>query len=146
MTLALRAQDNKDEVQLIQSLYGMGKQQVVSEHMKIPISQFQQFWALYDAYEITRKEIGKRRLLNIDEYAKNYNNLTDEQAKNFLMNSISIREDYLKLQRETFAKMAKVITPVKAAQFAQLEMYLETIVRMKISSEIPLIGEFETKK
>jgi hypothetical protein len=50
------------------------------------------------------------------------------------------------LQRETFAKMAKVITPVKAAQFAQLEMYLETIVRMKISSEIPLIGEFETKK
>jgi hypothetical protein len=35
------------------------------------------------------------------------------------------------------------MTPIRAAQFIQLENYLETMVRMELSDDIPLIGELE---
>jgi hypothetical protein len=143
--IASQAQSNTDEVAFLQSAYGMSKKQLVADHMKIAEAQSAEFWKLYDEYETARKEIGKKRADNIMLYANNYLGLTNEDANKIIKNSLSINSSFVKLWDKTYSKMSKAITPVKAAQFIQIEMYLENMVRSELASGIPIIGEFEKK-
>jgi Spy/CpxP family protein refolding chaperone len=141
--IATQAQSNTDEVSLIQSAYGMGKQQLINDFMKIPEAQSAEFWKIYDEYEVARKEIGKKRAENIMLYADSYLSLTNDAANKLIKNSLAINNASTKLWNKTYSKMSKAITPVKAAQFIQIEMYLENMVRSELASQIPVIGEFD---
>lgn len=144
--LASQAQQiNPDEVALLQSSYGMDKRQLIENHMKITLAESAAFWKVYDTYEAARKEIGKKRINNIMEYSKNYANLSPEKATELVNKSFEIITAFTKLQQKTFKEMAKAVSPVRAAQFIQVEMYLENVVRVEIADEIPLIDEFDTK-
>jgi hypothetical protein len=48
-----------------------------------------------------------------------------------------------KLLQKTFKSMSKVIPPVKAAQFIQLENYFMVTLQMEIQEDLPFIGELE---
>jgi hypothetical protein len=145
LAMASQAQSNSDELTLLQSKYGMDKKQLVAKHMQIPEAQSAKFWKAYDAYEVSRLAIAQKRVANIKEYANSYLALTDIDANRLAKNSFAIQGDYLKLWEKTHREMSKTIGAVKATQFVQLEMYLENIIRVGISSEIPLIGEIDTK-
>ena len=47
-TLSTFAQSSQDEIQLMQSLYGMEKRDIVAEFVEISEAQATEFWALYD--------------------------------------------------------------------------------------------------
>jgi len=128
--MAAKAQTSKDEITLIQSVYGMEKKDLIAKHMKIEASQSATFWAMYDEYEAARKEIGMKRANNII----------------VMKVSFEVNSEFVKLWEKTYKKMAKSISPVTAAQFIQAEMFLENMVRQELSMDIPLIGEFDMKK
>lgn len=139
----LKSQTNTDEIALIQSAYGMEKKQIIIQFMKLTEAENAGFWKIYDEYEAERKELGKKRAMNIIDYANNYGKLTDAKATELINSSIDMHISLNKLMKKTFAKLSKVMSPIRAAQFIQLENYLETMVRMELSDEIPLIGELE---
>ena len=122
------------------------KKQLIAEHMKISKADSAKFWSMYDVYETSRKAIGKKRAANIEAYAKSYDNLTNEKAGTLINTSFAVYNDFGKLWKDTYTKMAKAISPVTAGKFIQVEMYLENLVRNELADEIPLIGEFEPKK
>jgi hypothetical protein len=130
----------------MQSTYGMQKKQLIALHMQVSKADSAKFWTLYDAYEVTRKEIGKKRIANIEAYSKNYDKLTNEKAGELLNASFQVYDEFGKLWQNTYKKMAKEISPLTAGKFIQVEMYLENLVRNELAAEIPLIGEFEPKK
>lgn len=142
---AANAQSNTEEIDLMQSVYGMQKKDLVAKHMKLEADQADLFWQIYDEYEVARKEIGLKRVKNIELYAEKYDNLTDEDADVLIKASIEIQTDFIKLWQKTYKKMAKSINSVTAAQFIQAESFFENMVRQELSMEIPFIGEFETK-
>lgn len=141
--VVLKAQPTIDEINLIQSAYGMEKRAIVEQYMKLTDAEATGFWKVYDEYETKRKEYGKTRVEILVEYAKNYDNLTDEKAAELMKKSISNQMTFTKLGQTYFGKMSKVISSKRAAQFLQLENYLENVIRLKISSEIPFIGELD---
>jgi hypothetical protein len=124
----------------------MQKKQLIAEHMKISKADSAKFWSMYDVYETSRKAIGLKRVANINEYAKSYDNLTNEKAGTLMTASFGVYNDFGKLWKDTYNKMAKSISPLTAGKFIQVEMYLENLVRNELANEIPLIGEFEPKK
>jgi hypothetical protein len=144
--VASKAQSSTEEIAFMQSAYGMQKKQLIAEHMKINDVQKDVFWKLYDEYEVSRKEIGMKRAKNIEEYAKKYDGLTNENSDAILKASFGIQKDLIKLWESTYKKMAKETSPTTAAQFIQVEMYLENLVRQELLDAIPLIGEIEPKK
>lgn len=143
--VATQAQSSKDEVTLVQSAFGMTKQQMVKDFMKLTEAESASFWTIYDQYEAARKEIGKKRIANIEEYANNYAKLTDANADKVINSSLGIQGDFAKLQKKTYKKLSKAISPLRAAQFTMFEMYIENAIRMEILDAVPLIGEFEVK-
>lgn len=144
--LKAQQQPTPDEIQLIQSAYGMEKRAIVEQYMKISEGEKTNFWKIYEEYEVARKAYGQKRVKNIVDYANNYATLTDEKAAELAKASLANQMEFTKLQQSTFGKMSKAITAKRAAQFMQLESYLETIIRLKISDGIPFIGELEDIK
>lgn len=144
--IASNAQSNNDEIALMQSAFGMSKQEMVKSFMKLNETESAAFWTIYEEYEAARKEMGKKRIANIMDYANNYSKLTDEKASQLMNASFAIQGEFTKLQQKTFKKMSKQLSPLRAAQFTMLEGFIENSIRTEILDEIPLIGEFDTKK
>jgi hypothetical protein len=139
-------QSNAEEVALMQSVYGMQKKDLIAKHMKIEAGKADLFWQMYDEYEIARKEIGLKRVKNIEQYAEKYENLTGTDADALVKASMEVQKSFISLWEKTYKKMAKSISPVTAAQFIQVEMFFENMVRQELSMDIPLIGEFDVKE
>ncbi len=143
--VASQAQSTKDEVALVQSAFGMSKQQMVKDFMKLTEAESASFWTIYDEYEAARKEMGKKRIANIEDYANNYAKLSDVNAEKMINTSLAIQGEFAKLQKKTYKKLAKAISPLRAAQFTMFESYIENAIRMEILDTVPLIGEFDVK-
>jgi len=144
--VASMAQAPTDEIALLQSMYGIGKKDLVAEAMKVTEAEKATFWAIYDEYEAARKEIGKKRAANIIDYAEHYEALTNENATQIVKTSVEVNAAFTKLLDKTFKKMSKAISPLRAAQFYQVELFLEGIVRVRMADEIPLIEGIDEKK
>jgi hypothetical protein len=137
------AQSTKEEVDLVQSLYGMQKKDIVSNFIKLEGPQKTEFWTLYDAYEIERKALGQRRLNLLATYAEFYSSLNDEATDILIkeMNDITITND--KLIAKYYGKLKKKAGVKAAAQFVQIESYLLSDMRATVLEEIPFIGELD---
>jgi hypothetical protein len=144
--MASNAQSNKEEIDLMQSVYGMQKKDLIAKHMKLEAGKADLFWQMYDEYEVARKEIGLKRVKNIELYAEKYENLTGADADAIIKASMDVQKSFISLWEKTYKNMSKSISPVTAAQFIQAEMFFENMVRQELSMDIPLIGEFDVKK
>lgn len=142
-TFAGLAQNLTDDVAVLQSKYGLAKKELIVAHMKFTEAESIKFWPAYDKYEAERKALGKSRIDNIAAYADNYDKMTNEKATELVNAALNNHAAFTKLQQKTFKEMSSIITPLRAAQFIQLEAYLETVVRMEISDAIPLIEKVD---
>ncbi len=143
---AAKAQSAKDEVSILQASFGMAKKEIVTAHMKLTDAEATKFWPVYDEYEAARKIYGQNRVTIITAYAQNLKGLTDAKATELVNALFENRMGLIKLQQKTFDKMSKALNAVRAAQFTQIEGYLETTVRAAIGDQTPLIGETDPKK
>lgn len=134
---------SSDDVALVQNLWGMEKRAIVEEYMDLSSGEETAFWTEYDAYEASRKELGKERFSIISEYVGNFDTLNDEKATELMTKAIANNIAIQKLAKKTFKRMSKSVSPVKAAQFIQLENYFTTTIQMYLQETLPFIGELE---
>ena len=141
MSLIAQTGTNSNEVDYYQSLFGMAKKSLISEFVDLTDYSADQFWALYDAYEAERKELGKTRLELLESYAKNYLTL-DEAKTDELIKQMDVQKKNLdKLIFKYYKKMSSAVGTKPAAQFYQMENYLLSAIRLAILESIPFIGE-----
>lgn len=132
------AQSNSEEIDLMQSIFGMEKKAMVSEFVKVDPAQSVAFWAIYDEYEMARKELGKKRLELFDQYVSNYENMTYETADKWTAEVISLSKSTDKLLTTYYKKVKKATTPVVALQFYQLEGYILSAIRVSVLEALPI--------
>lgn len=133
---SVNAQSNQDELQLMQSLYGMEKRDIVDEFVDLNESQQAEFWMLYDEYESKRKELGKKRFELINKYVDDYGVVNATDADNFMKEAIQLRIKSDNLKDSYFKKIKNKTDPVVAMQFYQIESYLSDLIRIEILEEI----------
>jgi hypothetical protein len=135
------AQSNKEDVDIIQSMYGKEKKAIIAEFVKLEGAQSDAFWKLYDEYETQRKELGKKRIALLERYANSYMTLNDEETDKLMQDMMALGLANDKLQKTYYGKMKKAAGVRPAAQFLQIEAYLLSAVRATILENIPFIGE-----
>lgn len=143
MALPSFSQTQKDEVAIFQNAFGIEKRTLIENYMKIDASKAAEFWKLYEAYEASRRELGLKRVENINKYADNYGNFSAESVNAIIKNALTVQKDMTALWGSTYKKMSKVISPVEAAKFIQAEMYIENTIRQALLEKVPLIGELK---
>ena len=140
-SFGMTGQATQDELQLMQSLYGMEKRDIVSEFIELNDSQEQEFWLLYDEYEEKRKDIGKERFRLLTSYVDDYGEVKPQDADNFMKQAIPLRIKSDKLVDNYYNKIKSRTDPIVAMQFYQIENYLADVIRMELLEEI-----YTTKK
>ena len=143
LPISMSAQSNTEEIDYIQSIFGMEKKAIVAEFVKLDGAAKDAFWSNYDAYEVQRKELSKKRLAMLNDYAKNYEGMTDEKISELAKASSKQIKDDEALRYKYFNKLKKESGAKAAAQFYQIEGYFNAAIRMSILESIPFIGELD---
>lgn len=137
---------SKEDIDIIQSIYGKSKLDLVKGYMTFSDSEMDAFMKVYDKYEADRKALGRKKIQLIDDYAQNYASLTDEKADELSKEILKNNLDYQKLFSDYYKKFKKAIGPMKSAQFLQLEIYLQTTIQAELQDAVPFIGEIDRSK
>lgn len=136
----------KEDVDLVQSIYGKSKSDLVKQYMNLSDAQSAAFTKVYENYETDRKALGQTKFKLIEDYAANYATLTEEKADELAKGTLKNNQDYEKLYSKTYGQAKKAIGAINAAKFIQLEVYLQTVIRNEIQDTIPFIGELDKTK
>jgi hypothetical protein len=133
------AQSNKEEVDLMQAAFGMDKKAVVTEFVTPAASQKDAFWKLYDEYETQRKELGKQRILLLEQYAEQYQTMTGDQADAWTKKAMDLQKKTDGLIATYYGKVRSVTDGVVALQFYQIENYILAGIRAEILDQVPFV-------
>jgi hypothetical protein len=139
------AQSNKEEIDLVQSVFGMEKKAMAAEFIKLEGAPKDAFWLAYDEYETKRKELGKKRIGLLNKYVDGYSSMDDAGMDQITKEIISLQGETDKLIVTYYNKIKKGSGVKAAAQFYQFENYILSKIRAEIMENIPLIGEFDKK-
>jgi hypothetical protein len=144
--MAAIAQSNKEDIAIIQSMFGKAKKDLVSQYMTLPADKAQAFWKIYDEYEAARTGLGRERLALVENYASAYMTMDDKVAGELANNKFKWQAAYAKMQKKYYKSFAKVVGATQASKLMQLEDYIENNIRLSIQESIPFIGELDKSK
>ena len=90
ISISALAQSNKEDVDLIQAIYGKEKKAIVADFIMPPdAAKKTAFWKLYDKYETERKALGKKRVALLEKYANAYTSLDDKSTDAITLREVS---------------------------------------------------------
>ena len=135
------AQSAQEEVDLLQAAIGMDKKEMVAEFLQLESSN--PFWAIYDSYETERKELGKKRIALLSNYANNFLNLSDDEVDIYMKDIMKLKKSNDKLIDSYYSKVKKASGSKVAGQFYEIENYILAVLRVEILENIPFFGEFD---
>lgn len=135
-----------DELALFQDIYGKSKKELVKQYMNLSDTQDDKFQVVYESYEAERKVLGQKKIQIINDYAKNYDILSDSKADELIKANFKNNLDVEKLISSTYEKVKRAVGVINAAKFAQLEEYLQITIRAEIQDSIPFIDEIDKTK
>jgi hypothetical protein len=137
MSLPAHAQD-AGETQAVRADLQAERTKIVAANLQLTEAEAAKFWPLYNEYRAKHSQIGDRAIALINDFAANYDALTDEKAKDLVKRQFDIEEDRLKLQRSYAGKFEKVLPPKKVARYYQIERKLDAMVAYEAAKSIPL--------
>lgn len=146
ISLNVIAQDEKDELALIKSLFGTDKDLIVEQFVKAEGAQKDKFWKLYGEFESVRKDLGQQKFHLLNNYVKKYSTLPEAELDEIMKEIIRLNAEHDKLIAKYYNKIKSQCGVAIAAQFYQIEWYLLSQIRTAILENIPVIGELENKK
>jgi hypothetical protein len=134
------AQDKPaDNMDLVKEKIRTDKKLFIATNLQLTESDAKDFWPVYDAYQAQLGKLGDREIKLINEFAANYETMSDDVAKNLLDDSLSIDSDHLKLRQSYLSKFRGVLPDKKVARYYQLESKIDAVLEYEMARRIPLV-------
>ncbi|MEJ2195026.1 MAG: hypothetical protein P8X73_09250 [Ignavibacteriaceae bacterium] len=114
---------------------------LITDVMQFTDAEAEVFWPMYREYDFERQKIGDELLKLIKEYAKHFQDLTDEKATELMNKNLDLKGEKNNLNIIYFRKFSTIIAPARAAKFMQVMNQIDLIIDTQLASQIPLIGE-----
>jgi hypothetical protein len=134
------AQDKPaDTNQLVREKIQADKKLFVADNMQLTEAEAKMFWPVYDSFQKEQIKLVDRTQKLINDYAKNYQTMTDATAKKLLDDMMAIENDRLKLRKDYLPKFRKVLSDKRVARYYQLENKAFAVVNYDMAKVIPLV-------
>lgn len=112
---------------------------IISESLLLTDKEADVFWPVYKRYEGDLAKLQDARLQLIKDYSDNYDKMSDAKALAFSERAFALEEWRVRLRRDYFKQLEKVLPGRTLARFFMLERRIDLLVDLKIASEIPII-------
>ncbi|HTY86102.1 MAG TPA: hypothetical protein VMB80_01445 [Candidatus Acidoferrum sp.] len=134
--------DTRAYFDALRSEFNTNKVAVISQVLNLTPAEADKFWPIYRAYEKELAVIGDRKLELAREFASDYNHntFTDETAKVLAEKWLRNLEDHTKLWKKYHRRISRSVSPMRAAQFLQIENQIAIYIDLAIASNLPSLA------
>src|SRR5579864_1665193 len=115
------------------------KKQIIAANMDLTDAEAQQFWPIYDSYTAELVTIMDKKYALLNEYARNYTSMTNEQAESYIKGRAAVEESLMQLRLKYFPIFRKTLSGKSTALFFQMDWRLGLIMDLQLASQTPLI-------
>ncbi len=129
-----------DNMQLVREKIKTDKKLFIAQNMKLTESEAKVFWPVYENYQKDLEKLVDKTAKLIDNYAANYQAMTDEAAKGLINGYLAIETERVELMKSFLPKFRKVLSEKKVARYYQLENKIDAIVNFGLAKQIPLVN------
>jgi hypothetical protein len=115
------------------------RQAIVTQAMDLTPEEMETFWPLYREYRLEAAKIGDRIVALIQQYAANYDGLTDAMASKLVADFVKLEQARANLKAKFLPRFKKVLPAKKVARFYQVENKLDVLILSEMAESIPLV-------
>ncbi len=131
----------QEYITLLRSDVRQQKDEIMGAVMLLSAQDATKFWPIYSDYDAQLRKLNDQRVENIKEYARTYDQMTDEKADELMQRSVAYQKQRAELLAQTYDKVKQALGAVTAARFAQVEHQLLLIIDLQIDSSLPIVGQ-----
>lgn len=137
--LLLSAQQNDNYLEVMRSALKTEKKAMIAEVMTFTQAESDLFWPLYNEFQEKLYTANTKYLKIVNEFAENFENMTDEKALDLMKRVTAYDTEVLKLKKTYNKKFSKILPPTKVLRYFQAENKIDLLVDFEMSTYIPLL-------
>jgi hypothetical protein len=115
------------------------RKKIVAANVPLTDAEAAKFWPVYDQYIADTIKVNDARYSLLKEYAQNYQNMTDDQADDFIERWLALDNDDTNLRLHYIPEFKKVISHKKTALFFQVDRRAGMLTGLQLAGKVPLI-------
>ena len=127
------------EIQMLRQDVRSRRKALTAANMDLTADEATKFWPIYDQYIQETIKITDSRVALIKDYATNYNNISDQQAQDYMKRAGEIQKQLVDLREDYVPKFEKVVSPKKTAQWYQIDRRIDLLMDLQLASAIPVV-------
>ena len=128
-------------INLLRENVRQDKAEIMGAIMVLSAADAAKFWPIYSEYDAQLTKLNDQRVENIKQYARDYDQMTDEEADQLVQKSMTYQKERAELLVQTYEKVKQALGAITAARFAQVEHQLLLIIDLQIASSLPVVGQ-----
>lgn len=128
-----------DTMQILIEKIRADKKLLVASNVALTETEAKGFWPIYESYQKELEALNARTTSLIQDYARHYQQMTDEVAKRLVEDYLAIEQNRLLLKQSYLSKLREVIPEQKVARYLQIENKIEAAMRFEFAEKIPLL-------
>lgn len=134
--------DLRMAIEMLRSDLNSAKIETLNEVLQLTGPEAEAFWPVYRAYEQELAALGDRRIGLIREFGRHHvaGTLNDTNAEAIAKAWLGLQQDRVTLWKKYHRKISRAVSPMRAAQFLQVEHQIALFVDLNIAAEMPQLG------
>jgi hypothetical protein len=140
VTLPVLAQDKPaDTMQILREKIQADKKLLVATNMDLTEKEAQAFWPIYESYQKDLGLLNGRMLVLLQDFARTYQAMTDEDARKLVDEYLAIERDRVRQKQSYLPKLRQALPEKKVARYLQIENKVEAVIRYELAGKVPLV-------
>ena len=128
-----------DTMQIVREKARADKKLFVAVNLQLTDSEAEAFWPIYDSYQKELDNLTNRFIKLIEDYARNYETMSDEVAMKLLDEYLAIEGEHQRLRQSYLPKFREALPEKKVMRYYQLENKIDAVVDYELAANIPLV-------
>jgi hypothetical protein len=131
-------EDLTSDLALTRASIQLRRQAIVTAVMDLAPKEAEAFWPLYREYRLEMAKVGDRASKLLVQYTEQYDNLTDEQAKNIMKEWLSVEKAKTGVKSKYVSRFEKILPARKVMRFFQADNKLDAVINAQLAQIVPL--------
>jgi hypothetical protein len=137
----VQKQNVQEYIELMRTNVRDQKAELMGAVMQLNAKDAAKFWPIYSEYDAELTKVNDLRVQNIQDYAQNYGEMTDDKADELIQKALDYQKQRSELLAKYYGRMKESLGAITAARFVQVEHQLLLIIDLQIASSLPIVGE-----
>jgi Na+/phosphate symporter len=134
-------QNLQEYIELLRANVRQQKDEIMGAVMALNVDQAAKFWPIYEEYDAELTKLNNLRVANIQDYARNYDQMTDAKADESVQSAFNYRKQRSELLEKYCGRVKESLGSIEAARFLQIEDQLLAIIDLQITSNLPIVEQ-----